>query len=64
MRFKIEIEMDNAAFEEQPGMEVGRILKKLVQGLPYSLRAMIDGDETTLRDFNGNVVGKAVVVDD
>ena len=53
----IEIETDNAAFGDEPGVEVARILRDLatriaeehVADLPHGLR---------LRDLNGNTVGE------
>lgn len=55
MRFRIEMECDNAAFDDDPTPEVGRILT--------SLAAKIEGvewdDLIMLRDINGNTVGKA-----
>ena len=54
--FKVEIETDNAAFDEgYHDFEVARILRALADTLDmYGGRA-----EYTLRDINGNTVGKA-----
>lgn len=58
----IEIEIDNAAFQDEPaGVEVARILRLIAQ--------KVDGEdlceprfEMSLRDINGNRVGKARAV--
>lgn len=57
MKLKIEIDMDNAAFEEFPVGEVEAILRKAVSLLYF------DGSKevVVLRDRNGNTVGKATV---
>ena len=55
---KIEFDTANAAFEDYN--EIGRVLAKAadkVQDLVYS-----DGGTDSLRDSNGNTVGKVVVV--
>lgn len=59
MTLKIEIEMSNAAFEEDRGAEAGRILKRLIDTL-----AGWPGENAFcvgLLDINGNKVGKAQV---
>ncbi len=58
MKFKLEIEMENAAFEEQQeGYEASRILNNLANKIaPYSLAI---GDTFPLKDVNGNRVGTA-----
>jgi len=57
MKLTIEIEMDNAAFEGDAGVEAMRILRKL----------QIDGTDPnwskTLMDTNGNKVGRAEITD-
>ena len=52
MKFKLEITCDNAAFDDDPGMEVASILAQLVDDLR-------DGEagHDALRDVNGNTVG-------
>lgn len=56
MTVKLTIKTDNAAFEDQSGMEVARILREAagkVENWPgYSEFAI------GLRDFNGNKVGE------
>ena len=59
MTLKIEIVMDNAAFEPQSGTEAARILRELAERLDgENLRAK---DLRPLRDVNGNRVGEARV---
>jgi hypothetical protein len=48
----ITINTENAAFEEDPGAEVARILRVLANSLER-------GDEpSSVYDFNGNIVGR------
>lgn len=50
-RVDLTIETSNAAFDESPGCEVARILRKLAN-------AIEDGKEPEkIYDYNGNVVG-------
>ncbi len=56
MTFKLNIECDNAAFEDNVGEEVGRILRQAAQKME---RGDIPG---TLFDSNGNAVGEAVLM--
>lgn len=56
--FKLEIETGNAAFDDTPASELARILRDLAgelecEGIPRR------GDSFTLRDVNGNRVGRA-----
>jgi hypothetical protein len=53
MKISLEINMDNAAFEDEG--EVKRIISDMVQKMDDIVRA---GDGGKLRDINGNVVGK------
>jgi hypothetical protein len=60
MKLKIEINMDNAAFEPDNGTEAARILRKLadeIDGGHYPASSIVK----PLRDYNGNEVGKAKV---
>ncbi len=62
MKVKIEIKLDNEAFDVRPtitanersGYEVGRILKELSQKIPVILSK---GNTFYLFDVNGNQVG-------
>lgn len=64
MKLKIEIKLDNAAFEQETtslrsGYEVSRILDRLSNDVRHdSLKV---GDTYSLHDVNGNHAGKASV---
>jgi hypothetical protein len=60
MYTQIKIEMDNAAFEDDPTAEVARILRevaKRIDGHPH----FSPGHDQPLRDANGNEVGYITV---
>jgi len=62
MRVEVFIDTDNAAFDEQPGAELGRILRRLadqVCDIPRTAEGMIG-----LLDINGNRVGGAYFLPD
>jgi len=59
MKFTLEINCDNAAFADCWRTEVATILE--LQVMPKLLSASLDPSNITLRDGNGNVVGKAVL---
>lgn len=62
MKLKIEITMDNAAFEDN-GAECARILRKLSNDLDdLDESVLAPGQEVRLLDVNGNHVGEAKVV--
>lgn len=64
MQFRLTIDMDNTAFDECPGDELGRILEtiaKRIQDAPYSELIFADRSSQTVRDVNGNFVGNWVV---
>ena len=57
MKAQITIEMDNAAFTGNQGLELSRILTELSNQLGrYDAWHM--GDIIGLRDINGNIVGQ------
>jgi len=56
MKFELEINCDNAAFEE-PAFELARILKELSTKLENN-GIDVEGDKGRLVDYNGNVVGE------
>lgn len=60
MEYVIRISLDNAAFEENPGQEITRIIESKV--LPALKEGEISED-ITLRDINGNTVGYASIID-
>lgn len=53
MKYVIEIETDNAAFDIRPQDEVARILKELSERLERD----VVSPPARLRDINGNTVG-------
>jgi len=55
MKANITINMDNAAFDDDPMHELGRILNCLVLNIKNGVFTL--GDNTTLRNINGNCVG-------
>lgn len=56
MKAKIEIEMDNAAFEDEAaGFELARILKRLARDVSEEPAESLKGDSYTLFDINGNL---------
>lgn len=61
MKLEIEIQMDNAAFEDNSGSEAARILRKLADRIDGE--SCTHGDVTPLIDLNGNRVGKATVTE-
>lgn len=60
MKAMLEIDMGNAAFEDDPG-ELARILREVADKVE---NGVIEGDEFVLRDLNGNHVGQMDVVGD
>ncbi len=61
MKLRIELKMDNEAFSEYSGSEVGRILRSLAAD--YADRDLLPGELAHLRDLNGNTVGEAHVTE-
>jgi len=62
MEIKINIKMDNAAFEDSNGIELARILRRLADRVDETERK--DGDGEYLFDKNGNRVGHWEVTED
>ncbi len=56
MKFQLEISTDNAAFEESPVFELARIFRVVIADLELGREFRI---WRTLRDINGNAVGRA-----
>ncbi len=63
MKFLLTMDMENAAFmvDDEPEMEAARILRKLAERVWK--RSLVPGESFILRDFNGNRVGEAEVVE-
>ena len=55
MEFKLNIKMDNAAFDQHVEGELARILHKLAQDV-NNMKS-----EYTIRDINGNIIGQAEI---
>ena len=56
MKLAVTIWCDNAAFNDDPGTELGWILSKLAEGLASSVIVPTQGD--MLLDVNGNTCGR------
>lgn len=59
MKFTLEIELGNDAMQTRRDVESA--LRKLGQNVKYMSDPPEDGDEGTIRDDNGNTVGKWTV---
>lgn len=58
MRYFIEIDTDNAAFEDATGPEVARILREIAERVEgYSFDEQNAGVRFPVRDVNGNRCG-------
>lgn len=55
MRYVLTVDMNNAAFEEAPSFELGCLLRHAAQ------RAQNGETHGTLRDSNGNTVGRFAI---
>lgn len=60
MKLKIDIEMDNAAFEDKE-LEAARILADLASRMETGQLGVEPGNRLALMDVNGNRVGEARV---
>lgn len=58
MKFTLEIECDNAAFEDDATVEIARILRQLAESVPNLAGTY---GFIPLRDINGNRVGRAAL---
>lgn len=56
MRINIQLTTDNAAFDDNAGNEVARIIRDLAVRIEYD--GLKEGDEVVLFDLNGNRVGE------
>lgn len=58
--FGVDIQLGNAAFTDDPAIEVARILGYVAERVMLG-GSLSDLDDLPLRDINGNVVGRVVV---
>lgn len=61
MQINIQFRTDNAAFDEEPEIEVGRILEELAKMLRHD--GVDRGSGIPLFDLNGNRVGEYTTAD-
>ena len=59
-KFELKFDMENAAFEEAPELELARILRDLAARIEVSGAGV--PSEYVIRDVNGNRVGEAYVL--
>jgi len=64
MEVIITIGVDNAAFDLRAGTEVVRILESVLPNIEHYTREDFRDYSTTLRDYNGNMVGSIRVLGD
>ena len=60
MKATIKIQMDNAAFDGNPGWQLAEILRELVRSLESGC-SWAPGDSKNLRDSNSNRVGEMTI---
>ncbi len=61
-RFRLLIELENEAFQPEPGPELARILRALAERLAEGVPAHFDREAVALVDENGQTVGSARIV--
>lgn len=69
MKLTIEIDMENDAFQPDPGPEIARVLRWVTGSLTdpdgsWGLMPDRVGEQLRLRDHNGNTVGHFSVTED
>ncbi len=57
MKFTVEIDCDNADFDESPGWAIADLLEDIAERLRET--GQYPENDITLRDLNGNLVGIA-----
>jgi hypothetical protein len=62
MAFKMQFETDNAAFDDDKGAEIARILRDAADTIERSIGTR--GGDVFVRDSNGNKVGKYTITSD
>ena len=58
MKFSIELNTDNAAFSDHPVSEIHRVFTEIQQQLTHQRMIGVESLGGTIRDSNGNTVGK------
>lgn len=58
-RLQINIDLDNDAFSDHPETEVGRILGKYLMNIAQNGEVL----EANFKDYNGNTVGSAKLIE-
>ncbi len=62
MELIITVDMDNAAFEDEPAVEIERILQLVGMGFySYNVHDFKAGPWDNIRDINGNTVCKVAL---
>ena len=56
MKFTLTMDCDNAAFEERPADEIGRILRRTAEQI--ELIQPVSGEGGSVLDIDGNTVGE------
>lgn len=59
MKFKVEINCDNAAFDDNPADEIGRLLHDLAVKAKRGHISISGYMSLPISDVNGNIVGRA-----
>lgn len=64
MKFVVKFNCDNAAFDENPGPEIARILRKVADQVNDGFVNIDLNNQHPIRDINGNRVGDFILIDD
>lgn len=59
-RVNIQFNADNAAFDNDPSIEICRILRDMADRFESSGISDLDGCRYLIRDINGNNIGRAI----
>lgn len=63
MKFVMEFDCDNAAFEEGMATEIARILRRVATSVEHG-NLPDTGDVSSIRDINGNRIGEWGIQED
>lgn len=64
MFFRLNISMDNAAFEQDPNAELARLLRNVANALDRQQGDIMNDGGAPVFDVNGNSVGAYFVTDE